>query len=84
MHKRAKQEIQDLEDRMRERMWNTLRRLKDAVERGAVAELDIKKLKGKWGGFYRLRAGRYRLIFKMNWERQEIWIYAVVKRENAY
>jgi mRNA interferase RelE/StbE len=29
-------------------------------------ELDIKKLKGNWQGFFRIRSGKCRIIFRVN------------------
>ncbi|NPA76321.1 MAG: type II toxin-antitoxin system RelE/ParE family toxin [Candidatus Diapherotrites archaeon] len=46
--------------------------------------LDIKKLKGNWSGFYRLRVGKYRVVFEIDWSKQEILIYRIVARKKAY
>ena len=84
LHKRAQKDIQRLDERTQEKIWGGLRRLKQSVESGTISEQDIRKLKGAWQGFYRLRVGSYRIIFKIAWEKREILIYGVSKRENAY
>lgn len=38
-------------------------------------DLDIKHLQGEWQGFYRLRIGKIRIIFKLNLEHQELVVY---------
>ncbi|NPA38379.1 MAG: hypothetical protein GXN99_01130 [Candidatus Nanohaloarchaeota archaeon] len=44
--------------------------------------LDIKKLKGEWKGTYRLRVGKFRIIFKV--EKDVLYVYDIIKREKAY
>ncbi len=46
--------------------------------------LDIKKLKGQWEGFYRLRVGTIRVIFKVNFDNSEIEIYTIGNRGDIY
>ena len=44
--------------------------------------LDIKKLKGEWKGAYRLRVGKFRIIFKV--KEDVLYVYDIIKREKAY
>ena len=47
-------------------------------------ELDIKKLKGAWQGFYRIRSGQSRIIFTFRLEAEKIYIYDICFRGDAY
>jgi mRNA interferase RelE/StbE len=62
---------------------------KDAIKQrilklkdGFVPELDIKKLKG-FPNHYRLRVGRFRVLFKLQ-EEYVIIVYAILSRKKAY
>jgi len=46
---------------IREELKNFLRKLK-----GENVNIDIRKLKGNWEGYYRLRKGKLRIIFEVN------------------
>ena len=48
------------------------------------AELDIKMMKGKWDGFYRLRVGKVRILFTVNFESTEIEIRVIGTRGDVY
>lgn len=47
-------------------------------------ELDIKKMKGSWKGFYRLRLGKIRVIFALNLNLGDIEIYTIGLRKDVY
>jgi mRNA interferase RelE/StbE len=49
-----------------------------------LAELDIKKMKGDWEGFYRLRIGKIRIIFSVNFELSQIRVYTIGTRGDVY
>ncbi len=55
-------------------------------ERGIIPfrELDIKKLDGKWSGFFRMRVGKIRVIFKINKDNQVLLIYEIDFRGSIY
>jgi mRNA interferase RelE/StbE len=55
-------------------------------EQGIIpfTELDIKKMKGDWEGFYRVRIGKNRLIFKVDISSRDIEIYAIGARGDVY
>lgn len=55
-------------------------------EQGIIpfTELDIKKMKGDWEGFYRLRIGKIRIIFTVNIASAEIEIYTIGARGDVY
>ena len=47
-------------------------------------ELDIKPLKGIWDGFSRLRVGKIRVIFLVDLEQDELFIYLIDFRGDVY
>lgn len=55
-------------------------------EQGVIpfTELDIKKMKGDWKGYYRLRIGKNRVIFTVDLDSREVVIYAIGARGDIY
>jgi mRNA interferase RelE/StbE len=55
-------------------------------EQGIIpfTELDIKKMKGDWEGFYRLRIGKNRIIFTVYIDSRDIEIYTIGARGDVY
>ena len=47
-------------------------------------ELDIKPLKGVWDGFSRLRVGKIRVIFLIDLEQDQLFVYAIDFRGDIY
>ena len=57
------------------------------VEEQAIirfTELDIKKMKGDWEGFYRLRIGKIRIVFTVNTQSGEVEIFTIGARGDVY
>ncbi|MCD6362457.1 MAG: type II toxin-antitoxin system RelE/ParE family toxin [Synergistetes bacterium] len=46
--------------------------------------VDIKKLKGRWRGFLRLRIGKVRVVFKLDVENKIVEIYKAGLRGEIY
>jgi mRNA-degrading endonuclease RelE of RelBE toxin-antitoxin system len=46
--------------------------------------VDIKKLYGKWQGYYRLRRGKIRIIFEVNKSEKVLYIEKVDFRGDVY
>jgi len=77
-----KASLEDIE-RIREKLNQILSFVE---EQGIIplSELDIKKMKGDWKGFYRLRIGKIRIIFSVNLDFSEIEVYAIGTRGDIY
>ena len=58
---------------------NFLRRMK-----GESVSVDVKKLKGDWEGFYRIRKGRLRIIFDLNFDEYQIYVSRIDHRGEVY
>ena len=68
-----------IEDKIRNSITDFIRKIS-----GAKINIDIKKLKGEWLGFYRIRKGKIRIILTMDAETKSIFIDAVDFRGNVY
>ena len=51
---------------------------------GEDINVNIKKLKGKWAGFYRIRSGRIRIIAEFDFENSVVFVEEIDWRGNAY
>lgn len=51
---------------------------------GEDLNIDIKKLKGAWRGFYRIRSGRIRIIAEFYFENSVIFIEEIDWRGGVY
>jgi mRNA interferase RelE/StbE len=51
---------------------------------GEDVNVDIKKLKGEWEGFYRIRVGRLRIIVEFQFEYYRVYIEEIDWRGSAY
>ena len=47
-------------------------------------QLDIKKMKGNWRGYFRVRIGQIRIIFTIRLEADRLYIYDISFRGSAY
>ena len=69
------------------RIQGQLSQLLIAVEEQGVIPftvLDIKKMKGEWEGFYRLRVGKIRVIFTVSLDSADVEIYTIGARGDVY
>ncbi|MBU1015261.1 hypothetical protein KKI17_02385 [Patescibacteria group bacterium] len=51
---------------------------------GEDVNVNIKKLKGKWADFYRVRTGRIRIIAEFDFEDSVVFIEEIDWRGNTY
>ncbi len=47
-------------------------------------KLDIKTLKGNWDGYLRLRIGKIRIIFRVDFGVNELFVYEIDSRGSVY
>ena len=58
-----------------EKIRESIKSIAIAVEEPGIipfTELDIKKMKGDWKGYYRLRVGKNRIIFAVDFNSKDI------------
>lgn len=51
---------------------------------GEVVTLDVKKMKGVWQGYHRIRKGDIRIIFSVNKPLQKIHVHLIDHRGDVY
>jgi mRNA interferase RelE/StbE len=51
---------------------------------GKQIKIDLKKLKGKWDGYLRIRKGKIRIILKVHKEEKRIFVKKVDFRGSVY
>ncbi len=73
--------IKDLPKDVKKRVREVIETLSDYPI--PVKEYDVKKLKGEIRT-YRIRIGKYRIIYEIDKERKEIWILGISHRKKAY
>ena len=52
--------------------------------RGETVTIDVKKLHGKWRGFYRIRKGKLRIIALFDFDNATVFIEIIDWRGGAY
>lgn len=52
--------------------------------RGEDVNVDVKKLKGKWTRFHRIRKGKTRIIAEFDFEKSIVFIEEIDSRGNIY
>ena len=52
--------------------------------RGEDVNIDIKKLKGAWEGFHRIRVGKVRIIVEFQFEQNRVYVEQIDWRGNVY
>ena len=70
-----------------ENIRSSIKLINVAIEEQGIipfTELDIKKMKGDWKGYYRLRIGKNRVIFTVDFDLRDIIIYAIGARGDIY
>jgi mRNA-degrading endonuclease RelE of RelBE toxin-antitoxin system len=51
---------------------------------GEAENLDVKKMKGKWEGFYRIRSGKIRLILSFDVDAATLYVDRIGFRGDVY
>jgi len=52
--------------------------------KGLDENIDVKKMKGKWKGYHRIRIGRIRILTKVNFKQRTILIDRIDYRDSVY
>ena len=52
--------------------------------RGEPVNIDVKKLKGEWKGYFRIRKGKLRIIFSINMSSRSMYVERIDFRGDAY
>jgi len=84
LSKRAARTFHKLESAIQEQIKASLSELKLFLSDENQKMPDIKKLKGKYKGLYRLRSGDYRIIFDIRNETRMIMVITLVNRQKGF
>jgi len=86
VHRRAYRFLEDLPEDRRSLVEEKLKELVEALEHGVLPyrRLDIRRLRGEWKGFLRLRVGNIRVIFRLDFENKIVYVYNIHYRKSAY
>jgi len=84
--KKSTKFLEKLDEKNKEKIRLKIRSFVLSLEEGIIPfrELDIKKLKGEWRDFYRMRLGNIRIIFRIDIEKNKLIIYEIDHRGSAY
>ncbi|MEK6545735.1 MAG: hypothetical protein AABZ28_04315 [Nitrospinota bacterium] len=52
--------------------------------KGSDENIDVKKMKGKWKGCHRIKIGKIRIILKVNFKEQTIFVDRIDYRGSVY
>jgi mRNA-degrading endonuclease RelE of RelBE toxin-antitoxin system len=52
--------------------------------KGLDINIDIKRMKGKWKGYHRIRIGNIRMLLRMNRKEKTIFIDRIDYRDSVY
>ena len=63
----------------REELSKFIKRTKDKD-----INVDVKKLKGSWAGYYRIRKGKIRIIFDVDYKNKAVFIEKIDFRGDVY
>ena len=83
IRKNSKKFLDRLSSKDRERIISKIRDFRSWLT-GENVTVDVKKLKGKWKGFYRIRTGKIRILLKVYPEDRLIEIYDIDYRGDVY
>jgi mRNA interferase RelE/StbE len=72
-------EKQNIYDKTIDEIKNFIRKTK-----GEDINIDIKRLTGNWKGFYRIRKGKIRIIFTINYESKQLYVDKIDFRGDVY
>jgi mRNA interferase RelE/StbE len=52
--------------------------------KGEDINVDVKKLKGSWAGYYRIKKGKIRIIFDVDYKNKAVFIEKIDFRGDVY
>jgi mRNA interferase RelE/StbE len=85
--KNALKSLKTLDNETTEKIRQKIKILVSSVENQSIIpfnDLDVKKMKGNWEGFYRLLIGNIRVIFTVNLTSGNVEIYEIGFRGDIY
>lgn len=75
----AESDFDRLEKKLSKRVVNKLNWLRNNFDK-----ITPLSLGGNWKGYYKLRIGDWRIIYRVEWEKQHIIVYIIENRDKVY
>jgi len=75
----AKADLEKLDKNLRRRVSEKLDWLLENFD-----NIIPSPLGGKWRGFFKLRVGDWRVIYKVKWDKNRIIVYVIDRRDKIY
>ncbi len=72
-------QTEGIQDEVKRQIEGFLRKL-----RGESVNIDAKKLKGKWEGYFRIRKGRLRIVFSIDTNSRSLYVERIDFRGDVY
>ncbi|OGU40817.1 MAG: hypothetical protein A2X61_15685 [Ignavibacteria bacterium GWB2_35_12] len=73
-----------LDNKLSSQIKDKLNNIKQWIVKNESVNIDIKKLRGEWEGFYRLRQGNIRIILNFDKEKHIITVHEIALRGDIY
>jgi mRNA interferase RelE/StbE len=77
--KEAEEDLERLDSTTRKRILKRLKWFKENFN-----QISPLPLRGKWYGFFKLRIGKFRIIYEVEKDKNLVTIHYIGKRENIY
>jgi len=84
LSKESRKYLNRSESRVVSLIFNKINAFKEWLEHKGPLTVDVKRLKGNWEGFYRIRLGNIRIIFSLDREEMIIRVHDIGHRGNVY
>ena len=86
INKASNKYLNNLDSKTKEKILHKIKSTKDWLESKSNLMPDIKSMQGEWKGYYRLRVGNYRVIFRVesNTEIRIMFIESIDNRGDIY
>jgi mRNA interferase RelE/StbE len=80
IHRNAVKYLERIPDESRSRIKGLLKEL----EKGPLDQPGVKRMLGEWAGYYRLRAGKFRIVFCFNEKEDIVYVDHIGPRGDIY
>lgn len=78
----AEKQYLELDKKMKKRIKKLLSQLEESEN--PFFNINVKSLTGELRGDYRLRVGKWRILFTPDKKRKVLYVYAIIPRHKAY
>ena len=84
LSKESRKYLNRSEKRVVSSIFNKINSFREWLEHRGPLTVDVKRLKGNWEGFYRIRLGNNRILFSLDREVKIIRVHDIGHRGDVY